>query len=64
MTGDVDPLMALAERIDRVLAGVTIRFGPNSLAILREGGTVGLSLGERWAAALAVAMELAGDEPS
>lgn len=55
MNGDVDPLMALTERIDKALAAERIEFGPNALGILQCGGTVGLSGGERWSMALAAA---------
>jgi hypothetical protein len=51
----------MAGRIEEVLRTVPVRLGPNALAILARGGTVGLSGGEYAAMALAVATMLATD---
>lgn len=48
----------MAEKVEAALRSVEVRFGPNALAILESGGTVGLSGGEYGAMALAVATML------
>lgn len=53
------PVSELTERIEKTLRTVSISFGPNALAMLERGEPVGLSAGEYWAMALAVAMDLA-----
>jgi hypothetical protein len=54
----------MAGRIEEVLRTVPVRLGPNALAILARGGTVGLSGGEYAAMALAVATMLTTDAES
>lgn len=56
------PISEMAERIEKVLRTIPVRLGPNALAMLERGETVGLSGGEYSAMALAVAMDLAGDQ--
>jgi hypothetical protein len=55
------PISELAERIEKALRTVPVRLGPNALAMLERGETVGLSGGEYSAMALAVAMDLSGE---
>lgn len=40
------PVSEMADRIEQILRTVPIRLGPNALAILERGETVGLSGGE------------------
>jgi len=56
------PVSELSERIEKVLRTVAINLGPNALAMLERGETVGLSGGEYSAMALAVATDLAGEQ--
>lgn len=51
----------MADKVEAALRTVEVRLGPNALAILERGGTVGLSGGEYGAMALAVAQMLAGE---
>lgn len=51
----------MADRVEATLRTVPARLGPNALAILERGGTVGMSGGEYAAMALAVAQMLATD---
>jgi hypothetical protein len=54
------PVSELAERIEKALRTVSIDLGPNALGMLERGEPVGLSAGDYWLMALAVAMDLAG----
>lgn len=56
------PVSELADRIEKALRTIPVRLGPNALAMLERGETVGLSGGEYSAMALAVAMDLAGEQ--
>lgn len=55
-------LVQLADVIEPALRSVHVRLGPNALAILRGGGTVGLSGGEYRDLALAAAQALIDDK--
>lgn len=59
---DSIPVSELADRIEQALRTVSINLGPNALGMLERGESVRLSGGEYAAMALAVAMDLAGDE--
>lgn len=52
-------VMEMADKVEAALRTVEVRLGPNAVAILERGGTVGLSGGEYGAMALAVAQMLA-----
>lgn len=56
------PVSEMADRIEKALRTVSINLGPNALGMLERGEPVRLSGGEYAAMALAVAMDLAGDE--
>lgn len=53
------PVSQMADRIEQILRTIPVRLGPNALAILERGETVGLSSGEYRNMALAVALDLA-----
>lgn len=53
------PVSEMADRIEKILRTIPIRLGPNALAILERGETVGLSGSEYRDMALAVAKDLA-----
>lgn len=53
------PVSEMADRIEQVLRTIPVRLGPNALAMLERGETVGLSGGEYRNMALAVALDLA-----